>query len=121
MNYGFINLNNDANEYPFKLNLDDKSDPLYNQKYELIGNELTNRTYRCMADLGEENTYKMFSYLRFIEFDGDMMTLQAAKMRDEKNRVRGQDEDSDDAPGYKAENLPVISFNNEVRVMKRVL
>jgi hypothetical protein len=29
LNYGFINLNNDGNEYPFKINLEESIDPLY--------------------------------------------------------------------------------------------
>jgi len=37
-----------------------------------------------MADLRGENTYKFLSFMRFIEFDGDMMLLVAAKQREEK-------------------------------------
>ena len=29
LNYGFINLNNDGNEFPFKIALDEINDPLY--------------------------------------------------------------------------------------------
>jgi len=29
LNYGFINLNNDGNEFPFKIALDEINDPLF--------------------------------------------------------------------------------------------
>jgi len=29
LNYGFINLNNDGNEFPFKIGLDETRDSLY--------------------------------------------------------------------------------------------
>ncbi len=86
LNYGFINLNNDGNEFPFKVALDETNDPFYAQKAELLGQELTKRTYRVLADITEENTYKMLSFLRFVEWDADMMMLVEAKMRDEKTR-----------------------------------
>lgn len=35
LNYGFIVENNDANEYPFKMELD-PDDPLFSVKYQLI-------------------------------------------------------------------------------------
>jgi len=48
-----------------------------------LGTALTKRTYRVMADLREESTYKFMSFLRCVEYDGDMMLLAAAKMQDE--------------------------------------
>lgn len=75
LNYGFINLNNDGNEFPFKINLEEASDPLYKQKNDLLGTALTKRTYKVMADLTDEMTFKFFSWLRFVEFSGDMMVL----------------------------------------------
>lgn len=74
-------MNNDANEFPYRIALDE-TDPLYVQKTELLGASLTKRTYRVMASLGEEATYKFFSYLRLIEHEGDMMLLVASKMKD---------------------------------------
>lgn len=83
LNYGFINLNNDGNEFPFKIALDMK-DPLWQQKNELLGQALSRRTYRVMAELNDEATYKFLSWLRYCEYDGDMMQMAQAKMRDEK-------------------------------------
>lgn len=62
------------------------NDPLYAQKAELLGSELTKRTYRVLADTTEENTSKMLSFIRFVEWDADMMILIEAKMRDEKTQ-----------------------------------
>lgn len=61
----------------------DENDPLFSQKHDLLYPSLTKRTYRVMADLREENTYKFLSFMRFVEYDGDMMLLAAAKMKDE--------------------------------------
>lgn len=81
MNYGFINLNNDGNEFPFKTTLL-TSDPLFQAKNELLGTALVKRTYRVMADLQEEETFKWLSWLRFVDYDGDMMVLAQAKSKD---------------------------------------
>jgi len=83
LNYGFINLNNDANEFPFKIQLE-TADPLWSQKNELLGTAMSKRTYRIMADFTEDQTYRWLSYLRFIEYDGDMMILVQAKAREEQ-------------------------------------
>jgi len=81
LNYGFINLNNDGNEFPFKITLP-TSDPLFQAKNELLGTALVKRTYRVMADLQEEETFKWMSWLRFVDYDGDMMVLAQAKSKD---------------------------------------
>jgi hypothetical protein len=81
LNYGFINLNNDGNEFPFKTTLH-TSDPLFQAKNELLGTALVKRTYRVMADLQEEETFKWLSWLRFVDYDGDMMVLAQAKSKD---------------------------------------
>jgi hypothetical protein len=75
-------LNNDGNEFPFKLSLDE-ADPTFNQKNELLGTALAKRTYRVMADLTDETTFKFLSWCRYVEFQGNMMILVQAKMKDE--------------------------------------
>ena len=115
-------MNNDANEYPYRICLD-QEDPLFQQKEELLGNETIKRSYRVMADISEETTHKLMSYLRFIEFDGNMMVLHSAKMRDENGRGnQHMDSDSDDmgVKNYKAENISVLSVANERRVMTKL-
>lgn len=123
LNYGFINLNNDGNEFPFRVSLDPENDPLFAQKRSLLGAEPIKRTYRAMSDLTEENTYKLLSFMRFAEWDGDMLVLAQAKMRDEKSRQHYHHEESDsddEVKSYKAENIAVLSVKNERRVLQRV-
>lgn len=78
-----------------------------------------------MTDLAEDTTIKMMSYLRFCEWDGDMMVLAQAKMRDEKYKQQAKqslESDSDDCSvhAYKAENLSVLSIKNETRVLQKL-
>ena len=56
---------------------------MWKPKNDLLGTALTKRSYRVMADLIEDNTYKWLSWLRFCEYDGDMMVLAQAKMKEE--------------------------------------
>jgi hypothetical protein len=53
LNYGFINLDNDANEFPFKLSLD-ASDKHFSAKNDLLGTSLGKRTYKVSKDFNEE-------------------------------------------------------------------
>ena len=45
LNYGFINLNNDANEFPLVIHLD-TDDPQFDQKRKMICEKNNCRTYR---------------------------------------------------------------------------
>lgn len=45
LNYGFINLDNDANEYPIKVSLSE-DDKYVTQKIEMIGGQQGKRTFR---------------------------------------------------------------------------
>jgi hypothetical protein len=72
-----------------------------------------------LADITEENTYKMLSFLRFVEWDADIMMLVEAKMRDEKTRKSQADFD-DDIKSYKAENISVMSISNELKVLGKL-
>jgi len=53
LNYGFINLDNDGNEFPFKLSLD-TSDKYFSAKNDLLGTSLGKRTYKVSKDFNEE-------------------------------------------------------------------
>ena len=75
--------------------MDEASDSLYKAKNDLLGTALTKRTYRLMADLTDEATFKFFSWCRFVEFSGDLMVLVQAKIKDEKMNKNKDDEDLD--------------------------
>ena len=92
-------------------------DPLYKAKNDLLGTALTKRNYRVMADLTEEATYKWLSWMRFLEYDGDMMVMAQAKMREENKKHDSSDSDEPTPHAWKAENLGVISLSNERRVL----
>lgn len=67
LNYGFINRDNDADEYPLKLELD-PADQYYQAKQNLIpGQEPF--TIRIMASTEEKCFGELFGVLRYIEFD----------------------------------------------------
>lgn len=68
LNYGFINLNNDANEYPYRVGLLN-TDLQFKAKLDLLNGSSINRVYRCQADLREEVTQKMLSWMRLITFE----------------------------------------------------
>jgi histone-lysine N-methyltransferase SETD3 len=118
LNYGFINLNNDGNEYPFKVNLD-PSDPHFAAKNELLGTALNKRTYRVMADLTETSTFKWLSWCRYVVFEGDMMLLAQMKIKDQNTQNDSSDEEPTPSQ-YKAENIGIISISNEKKVLQFV-
>ena len=74
LNYGFINLNNDANEYPLKISLAD-DDKYASQKVELIGGQLVKRTFRVQAHMSETIMDKFLSFCRFTVFDENIAML----------------------------------------------
>jgi len=116
INYGFIVENNDGNEVPIKITLDE-SDPLYNVKLKLLGGS-TSKTIRVCDDLSERNMMHFFSFLRFVQYEGDPMTLY--KFQFAQNAKRN-DEDDDDANSFQGTNIPPISLSNEKSVLKRIM
>lgn len=71
LNYGFINLNNDANEFPLVVKLKPE-DPLFEQKRKMIRESNNCRTFRVMTDFQESVMPKFLSFLRFVEFDDNI-------------------------------------------------
>lgn len=75
LNYGFIVEENDGNEYPINI----KVDNLFPKFKEKVGffheeNELK-RSFRIQENLLEQQVVDLFSFLRFILFDGDLNIL----------------------------------------------
>ena len=73
MSYGFIQKDNDANEYPFFLKLE-ANDPLYEIKKSIIGR--SSMKFRLGADSEHENFPKCLSFLRICVFDGTSQEFQ---------------------------------------------
>ena len=116
LNYGFIVENNDANEVPIKIELD-TNDPLYTAKLKLTGYNAA-KTIRVSEDLGEKNMAHFFSYMRFVEFQGDPMVLY--KFQFQQSSTKKPDED-DEETAYQGTNIPPISVENEARVLHQIM
>ena len=78
LNYGFINLNNDANEYPLTIKMSD-DDQFAQQKMEMLGSNLIQRTFRVQVNFQESVMSKFISFLRFVEFDENIALLYQLK------------------------------------------
>ena len=74
LNYGFINLNNDANEFPFKIyyNLED---PLVNVKKEMINDLADFKKFRVVDNLEDKIMHEFLSWLRFVEYDENIALM----------------------------------------------
>lgn len=74
MNYGFINLNNDANEVPIKVfyNEDDK---LKQVKQDMIKDNAEFKKFRVVENLNDRIMHEFLSWLRFVEYDENIMLL----------------------------------------------
>lgn len=105
LNYGFINRNNDANEYPFKVLLNE-DDELFNTKKTLIGASV--QTFRLQADLTEQVFEEFLGVMRFAELDDKAAIPQLLQdCQDEKST-------------FKASKVPPLNLKNEKKVMQRL-
>lgn len=78
LNYGFINLDNDANEFPFAIKMAE-DDPFAQQKMELVSTQAVQRTFRVQANFEEPIMDKFLSFLRFVVFDENIALLYQIK------------------------------------------
>ena len=98
LNYGFINRNNDANEYPFKARINE-NDEQFTVKKHLMGS--SSQTIRLQADVNEPTFNEFLGLLRFIELE-DMSEIP-----------RLIQECQDDKSQFKATKIQPISIQNE--------
>lgn len=78
LNYGFINMNNDANEVPIIVPLN-KSDPGYEVKLKLINEKKDFMKFRVVDNLDEPVMHEFISWIRYAVFNGDLAHLYFAK------------------------------------------
>ena len=78
MNYGFINLNNDANEVPIKVyyNTDDQFIAV---KKEMINDNSDFKKFRVVENLEDKVMHEFISWLRFVEFDENIALIYQYK------------------------------------------
>lgn len=94
LNYGFINLDNDANEYPFTVKMAD-DDQFASQKQEMLSLQNVQRVFRVQTNFEEPIMNKFISFLRFVEFDENIALLYQIKGQ-WTARKRPNPDDSDD-------------------------
>lgn len=81
-----------------------------------------------MGDYEEDITFKCLSFLRLIMYKGTeakLFTIVSNAEKELKDRMKrhqgiGSDSDEDLDPLFKAENLRVISYENEMEVHKEL-
>jgi histone-lysine N-methyltransferase SETD3 len=78
LNYGFINLGNDANEVPIVVRLD-PSEESYEIKLKLKCDHRDSMKFRVVDNLHEEIMMDFISFIRFCIYDGDLAQLYLAK------------------------------------------
>jgi protein-histidine N-methyltransferase len=74
LNYGFINLNNDANEFPFKIYYNPE-DTLVNVKKEMINDLADFKKFRVVDNLEDKIMHEYLSWLRFVEYDENIALM----------------------------------------------
>lgn len=121
LNYGFINLDNDANEFPLTVSIA-QDDKFNQQKIEMLSGT-TKRTFRVQVNFEEPIMSKFISFLRFCEYDENIAYLYQIKGQWAQKKGRGNDDDSDDpdpSHHFQADDIPALSRRNEGRVFEKI-
>lgn len=102
LNYGFINPDNDANEVPLVVHLD-SADPGFKIKIKLINEQRPFQKFRVVDNLEEKVMSEFLSWLRYVEFRGDLALLYLAKneavteAQRRRQHAKQHGDDSDDS------------------------
>lgn len=73
LNYGFINMDNDANEVAIRV-IFDQEDETISMKEKMLGEPASSKTFRVLANMEEENTIEFMNFVRFTQIQ-DKTTL----------------------------------------------
>ena len=123
LNYGFINLDNDANEYPIKVSMSD-DDKYAAQKVEMIGGQAVKRGFRVQMHMSEPIMDKFLSFCRFTVFDDNIAVLYQIKGQWQQRRRPQHAEDSEDSEPstvFQGDEIPLISKKNELATWKLIM
>lgn len=127
MNYGFINLNNDANEVPIKV-FYNENDTLKSVKKEMINDTAEFKKFRVVENLEDKVMHEFMSWIRYVEYDENialMYQYKGAAIAAAQKYRRHDDSDSEDendpSKGFKAKDLPPLSIRNEKKVLEKML
>jgi len=113
LNYGFINLDNDANEVAVRVTFD-KDDETIHMKEKMLGETATSKTFRILASMEEENTIEFMNYIRFTEIRDKNTLLELMNIYENSRRNDKNDD------GYKPQKTPPLTVDLEIRVLKAV-
>ena len=127
LNYGFINLNNDANEVPLKISYK-PDDQFIIIKKEIINDQADFKKFRVVENMEDKVMLEFLSWLRFVEFDENVTLIYhykgaaiSAAQKYRRHEESDSDEDDDPGKGFKAKDLPPISIRNEKRVLEKII
>ena len=114
LNYGFINLNNDANEFPLNVELD-TFDVNHQQKVEIVSGT-TKRLFRVQADLEEPIVSRFISFVRFQVFDENIALLHQIKSSwlQKKKQMAEDSDDPDDLYEEDGEDMEIIHMRKDL-------
>jgi len=128
LNYGYINLPNDADEVPITVYLN-RNDPGKDIKLKLINEIKPFYKFRVVDTLDEKVMSEFLSWVRYVVFDGDMAQLYLVKnecvneYQKRRNLTKDASDDSDDVDlqdCFKAKNLNPFAMENEKKVWKKI-
>ena len=126
LNYGFINMNNDANEIPISIHVDDKEE-LYDLKMNLINSAKSYMKFRVVDNLEEPVMSEFISWLRFVNYKGDITALYLAKneamieaQKRQANIGSDDDDENDFSDAFKGTTLKFMGIDLEINVWKHI-
>ena len=128
LNYGFINLNNDANEVPLIIELD-QNEQSFGLKQKLINEKKTFQKFRVVDNLEEKVMREFISWCRYVEFDEDLAMLYLEKNEaviEAQKKRQNQQQDSDDSDDvdiqnvFKGTQVRPMSIHNEIKAWKKI-
>lgn len=132
LNYGFINMNNDANEIQFKVELNATSANIEG-KLKLLNNKHIFQFFKVTETLKDEVCMNFMSFVRLVTFEEDVTHLffarnemiNAVKKRRAANR-KVMDSDSESSEGleledvFKGHNVKYYDVKSETRMWQEI-
>ena len=126
MNYGFINMNNDANEVMIPMMISEHDQGL-EIKLKLINEQKRYQKFRVRDNLEEKIMEEFISFTRYTVYDGPWEQLYIWKedaLNEARKKKREPDsddsDDQDNKDDFKARNLQALSIENEIKTWVKI-
>lgn len=117
LNYGFINMDNDANEVAVAVHFD-KDDPSLKQKEEMMMEKAQPKIIRILDNYEENNVLEFFGYLRFISLKDSQKLLVLQNIYE--SQMSQTNDNQTNSKQFKPSKTPPISVENESEMWARV-